>query len=166
MDRKKNLPIGKSQYTFRVLSFDMAVAETAGLQQEAQAAINDNFLLSESTQIEVSSDVPVTVTRTVLDASTPSDDATIQDTVVSPDTDSLHSRNISPEHAQKPAITKLEARSSCTNSIISTDSMVSETFDSRSYTVRNSESEIGKHVPTSATSLAEALLCMYFMSNY
>lgn len=121
----------------------MAVAQT-GDQQETQISNNDNFLSSEPTQIEASSDVPITVTKTILDTSTPSDDATIQDTIVSPDTDSLHSRNISPEYAQKPAITKLEARGSCTNSIVSTDSMVSETFDSRSYTVRNSESEIGK----------------------
>lgn len=71
----------------------------------------------------------------------------MQDTIVSPDTDSLQSKNISPEHAQKPVLTKVEARGSCTNSIISTDSMVSETFDSRSYTVRNSESEIGKYSP-------------------
>lgn len=122
----------------------MATTQTAGNQQEAQAATNDNFLLSEPTQIEASSDVPITVTKTVFDTSTPSDDATMQDTIVSPDTDSPHSRNISPEHVQKPAIAKLEPRGSCTNSIISTDSMVSETFDSKSYTVRNSESEIGK----------------------
>jgi len=153
-----------SRCNFRVLSFDVT-AEQIGSQQEAQGAINDNFLSSEPTQIETSSDVP-TVTKTILDTSTPSDDATIQDTIVSPDTDSPHSRNISPEHAQKPVIAKLEARGSCTNSIISTDSMVSETFDSKSYTVRNSESEIGKQVLTNATSIVETLLCIYFISNY
>lgn len=155
-----------SRCNFRVLNFDVAVAQIAGDQQETQAATNDNFLLSELTQIETSSDVPITVTKTILDTSTPSDDATMQDTIVSPDTDSLHSRNISPEHVQKPVIAKLEARGSCTNSIVSTDSIVSETFDSRSYTVRNSESEIGKLVLTNAISIVEALLCMYFMSNY
>lgn len=118
----------------------MATTQTAGNQQEAAA--NDNLLLSEPTQ--ASSDVPITVTKTVFDASTSSDDATMQDTIVSPDTDSLYSRNISPEYVQKPAIVKLEPRGSCTNSIVSTDSMASETFDSKSYTVRNSESEIGK----------------------
>lgn len=93
--------------------------------------------------MEASSDIPVT--RTTLDTSTPSDDATIQDTIVSPDTDSPHSRNISPEpHVQKPLKVKVEPRGSCTNSIVSTDSIVSDTLDSRSYTVRNSESEIGK----------------------
>ncbi|XP_071577099.1 diacylglycerol kinase eta isoform X4 [Temnothorax nylanderi] len=133
----ENIPQG-------VLSFDLAAAQTAGNQQEAQATTDEsNFLLSEPTQIEASSDGPITVTKSVLDTSTPSDDETMQDTIVSPDTDSLHSRNISPEHVQKPAIAKLEPRGSCTNSIVSTDSMVSETFDSRSYTVRNSESEIG-----------------------
>ncbi|XP_050453538.1 diacylglycerol kinase eta isoform X5 [Cataglyphis hispanica] len=133
----ENIPQG-------VFSFDSPAAQTAGCQQEAQiAAINNNFLSSEHTQIEPVSDIPITVTKTTLDTSTPSDDATtIQDTIVSPDTDSLHSRNISPQHAQKSAKVKLE-RGSCTNSIISTDSMVSETLDSRSYTIRNSESEIG-----------------------
>jgi len=117
----------------------MPAVQTVSGQQEIQAAINDNFLLSEPTQIEASSDVPITVTKITLDTSTPSDDAT---TVVSLDMDSFHSKNISPEHVQKPAIVKLETRSSCTNS---TDSMVSETFDSRSYTVRNSTlSEVGK----------------------
>ncbi|KAL6431277.1 hypothetical protein ACFW04_007148 [Cataglyphis niger] len=133
----ENMPQG-------VFSFDSSTAQTADCQQEAQiAAINDNFLLSEHTQIEPVSDIPITVTKTTLDTSTSSDDATtIQDTIVSPDTDSLHSRNISPQHAQKSAKVKLE-RGSCTNSIISTDSMVSETLDSKSYTIRNSESEIG-----------------------
>lgn len=157
----------KSRYDFRVLStFDMVAAQTVGVQQEAQTATNDNFLLSEPTQIEASSDVPMTVTKTVFDTSTPSDDATMQDTIVSPDSDSLQSRNISPEHVQKPTIIKLEPRGSCTNSIVSTDSMVSETFDSKSYTVRNSESEIGKLVLTNVTSIVEALHCMYFISNY
>lgn len=116
-----------------------------------QAAADSNFLLlSEPSQAEGSSDVPVTVTRTTLDTSTPSDDATIQDTIVSPDTDSLHSRNISPEpHVQKPPKAQIEPRGSCTNSIVSTDSIVSDTLDSRSYTVRNSESEIGKRGPVS-----------------
>ncbi|XP_011164815.1 diacylglycerol kinase eta isoform X7 [Solenopsis invicta] len=130
----ENIPQG-------VLDFDEATAQTTDDQQETQAVTNDNFLSSDTTQIETFSDVPVTVT--ILDTSTPSDDGTMQDTIVSPDTDSLQSKNISPEHAQKPVLTKVEARGSCTNSIISTDSMVSETFDSRSYTVRNSESEIG-----------------------
>lgn len=121
---------------FRVLNFDMHAIQTVS-GQEIQT-VNDNFLLSEPTLIEASYDVP-TVTKITLDTSTPSDDAT---TVVSLDMDSLHSKNISPEHVQKPAIVKLETRSSCTNS---TDSMVSETFDSRSYTVRNSTlSEVGK----------------------
>ncbi|XP_025074284.1 LOW QUALITY PROTEIN: diacylglycerol kinase eta [Pogonomyrmex barbatus] len=132
----ENLPQG-------VLDFDVIATQTVGGQQESQAINNDNFLSSEPTEIEVSSDIPITVTKTILDTSTPSDDATMQDTIISPDTDSLHSRNISPEHVQKPIIAKLEPRGSCTNSIISTDSMVSETFDSKSYTVRNSESEIG-----------------------
>ncbi|XP_018344813.1 PREDICTED: diacylglycerol kinase eta isoform X3 [Trachymyrmex septentrionalis] len=121
----ENIPQG-------VLNFDIPAVQTVSGQQEIQAAINDNFLLSEPTQIEASSDVPITVTKITLDTSTPSDDAT---TVVSLDMDSFHSKNISPEHVQKPAIVKLETRSSCTNS---TDSMVSDTFDSRSYTIRNS----------------------------
>ncbi|XP_014484616.1 PREDICTED: diacylglycerol kinase eta isoform X6 [Dinoponera quadriceps] len=131
----ENMPQG-------AFSFDGPAMQTAGNQLAVQA---DNFLSSELTQIEASSDLPVTVTRTTLDTSTPSDDATtIQDTIVSPDTDSLHSRNISPEpHAQKPSRARVEPRGSCTNSIISTDSIVSDTLDSRSYTVRNSESEIG-----------------------
>lgn len=121
--------------------------QTAGIQLGLQAVSNDNFMSFESTQVEVSSDVPVTVTRTSLDTSIPSDDATMQDVITSPDTDSLHSRNISSEsHVQKhdPTKTKVDPRGSSTNSIISTtDSIVSDTLDSRSYTVRNSESEIG-----------------------
>lgn len=124
----------------------MPAVQTAGDQLGLQAATSDNFLSSEPTQVEASSDMPMTVTRTTLDTSTPSDDATMQDTIISPDTDSLHSRNISPEHhAQKrePKAT-VDPRGSCTNSIISTDSIVSDTLDSKSYTIRNSESEIGK----------------------
>ncbi|XP_012523249.1 diacylglycerol kinase eta isoform X3 [Monomorium pharaonis] len=134
----ENIPQG-------ILSFDVTTVQIVGGQQEAQTA-NDNFLSSEPTQVEASSDVPVTVTKTTLDTSTPSDDATMQDTIVSPDTDSLHSKNISPEHVQKPTIAKVGTRGSCTNSIISTDSIVSETFDSNSYTVRNSESEIDSDI--------------------
>lgn len=142
----------------------MPAVRTAGSQQEAQAT--DNFLISEPTQAETSTDVPVTVTRTTLDTSTPSDDATMQDTIVSPDTDSLNSRNISPEHMQKSTGVKLEARGSCTNSIISTDSIVSETLDSRSYTVRNSESEIGKWTLVDAIDTARAPLRRCVILNY
>ncbi|XP_025161810.1 diacylglycerol kinase eta isoform X6 [Harpegnathos saltator] len=125
-------------------TFDEPAAQIAGGQSGMQAAVSDNLLTSEPTQVEASSDIPVTVTRTTLDTSTPSDDATMQDTIVSPDTDSLHSRNISPEpQAQKLSQSKLEPRGSCTNSIVSTDSIVSDTLDSRSCTIRNSESEIG-----------------------
>ncbi|XP_029155939.1 diacylglycerol kinase eta isoform X3 [Nylanderia fulva] len=132
----ENMPQG-------VFSFD-----SAGCQQEAQTTItSDNFFLSsERSQLEAVSDLPITVTKTTLDTSTPSDDATIQDTIVSPDTDSLHSRNISPEHAQKTAKDTLGPRGSCTNSIISTDSIVSDMLDSKSYTIRNSESEIDSDI--------------------
>ncbi|XP_020297284.1 diacylglycerol kinase eta isoform X2 [Pseudomyrmex gracilis] len=121
-------------------SFDVPIIQTTG-QQEIQAATKDNVLLFEPTQIE-SSDIPITVTKTI-DTSTPSDDATMQDAIISPDTDSIHSRNISLEQTYRSTAFKCtEPRGSCTNSIISTDSMVSETLDSKSYTVRNSESEI------------------------
>ena len=36
-------------------------------------------------------------------------------------------------------------RGSCTNSIISSDSMVSDSFDSKNFVTKNSESEIGKN---------------------
>lgn len=119
----------------------MPVIQTTG-QQEIQAT-RDNVLLFEPTQIEASSDIPITVTKTI-DTSTPSDDATMQDAIISSDTDSIHSRNILLEQTHTSTAVKPEPRGSCTNSIISTDSMVSETLDSKSYTVRNSESEIGK----------------------
>ncbi|XP_012222170.2 diacylglycerol kinase eta isoform X2 [Linepithema humile] len=135
----ENIPQG----TF---SFDAPAVQTNDGQQEAQTTSNDNLQSSEPTQIEGSSDIPITVTKTTLDTSTPSDDATMQDILVSPDTDSLHSRNISPEHVQKSMEPKPNARGSCTNSIISTDSIVSETLDSKSYTVRNSESEIDSDI--------------------
>ncbi|XP_032664900.1 LOW QUALITY PROTEIN: diacylglycerol kinase eta [Odontomachus brunneus] len=135
----ENIPQG-------AFSFDGLTVQNPCTQLGLQVATNDYFISSELTQVEVSSDIPVTVTRTSLDTSIPSDDATMQDVITSPDTDSLHSRNISSEsHAQKrDPKTKVDpSSSSCTNSIISTDSIVSDTLDSRSYTVRNSESEIG-----------------------
>lgn len=67
--------------------------------------------------------------------------------MISPDTDSVPSDDISPEcpdttsgNGQKNET----PRGSCTNSTVSSDSMVSDTFDSKNYIVKNSESEIGK----------------------
>ncbi|XP_066585239.1 diacylglycerol kinase eta isoform X2 [Prorops nasuta] len=122
-------------------SFDARIVQTVNTQnqQEPQTPTID-----ESTLVDASSDIPISVTRTTLDTSSPSDDATIQDALISPDTDSIHSRNVSPDHVQKFDNDKAEAcKNSCSNSIISTDSIVSDTLDLKSYTVRNSESEIG-----------------------
>ncbi|KAG7210239.1 hypothetical protein KM043_011787 [Ampulex compressa] len=114
-------------------------------QDDAQTMVNDQQT-SESTQMDGSSDIQTSVTRTSFDTSSPSDDATIQDAIISPDTDSLHSRCVSSENEQKSESRgKGEiAKGSCSNSIISTDSLVSDTLDFRSYTTRNSESEIGR----------------------
>lgn len=102
---------------------------------------------SEPTQLETPTDVQITVTSTTLDTSSRSDDTTIQDALISPDSDS--SANISIGCIHRPdAINSgphtYVSRSSCSNSIVSSDSLVSDTLDSKSCTVKNSESEIGR----------------------
>lgn len=105
--------------------------QTAGIQQSVES------LLAEDSNIQV------TVTDTELDTNSPSDDTTIQDAMISPDTESVMSRNASPDKKLDNAAV---ARGSCSNSIVSTDSLVSETLDSKSFVVKNSESEIGKNI--------------------
>ncbi|XP_043288430.1 diacylglycerol kinase eta isoform X3 [Venturia canescens] len=101
---------------------------------------------SEPTQLETPTDVQITVTSTTLDTSSRSDDTTIQDALISPDSDS--SANISTGCIHRPEVNNsgphtYVSRSSCSNSIVSSDSLVSDTLDSKSCTVKNSESEIG-----------------------
>ncbi|XP_053979829.1 diacylglycerol kinase eta isoform X3 [Hylaeus volcanicus] len=118
-----------------------------GQQETEIQACNDQHI-SEYNNIEASSEFQISVTRTNFDTSSPSDDATMQDTVISPDSDSIQSRHISPEHEQKfEDKSKMDTpRGSCSNSIVSTDSMISDTLDFKSYVVRNSESEIGSDI--------------------
>lgn len=113
-------------------------------QQETEIHAFNEQQLTESNNIE-SSEFQTLVSRTNFDTSTPSDDATMQDTIMSPDTDSAQSRYVSPEPDQKfENRTKMDTnRGSCSNSIVSMDSIVSDTLDFKSYVIRNSESEIG-----------------------
>lgn len=67
--------------------------------------------------------------------------------MISPDTDSANSRNISPDHVHKldndRKIDGSRSSFSCSNSIVSSDSMILDTLDSKNFTIKNSESEIG-----------------------
>ncbi|XP_016844045.2 diacylglycerol kinase eta isoform X3 [Nasonia vitripennis] len=148
-----NLPQGGT-FTildFSVFSFEAAAVESAvnQLNQHQQEPHPQNYEASEPTHQETQSDIPVTVTPTTFDTSSPSDDTTIQDAMISPDTDSVPSGDISPEcpdtrsgNYQKNGT----PRGSCTNSTVSSDSMVSDSFDSKNYIVKNSESEIGNNI--------------------
>nr|XP_033330534.1 diacylglycerol kinase eta isoform X3 [Megalopta genalis] len=133
----ENLPHG---------SFNFHESISVYTQQETD--INVSNYQHESNNIEGSSEFQTSVTRTNFDTSSPSDDTTMQDTMISPDTDSIHSRLISPEHEQKfENRSKIDTtRGSCSNSIASTDSMISDTLDFKSYRIRNSESEIGSDI--------------------
>ncbi|XP_015431327.1 PREDICTED: diacylglycerol kinase eta [Dufourea novaeangliae] len=137
----ENLP--QDSFNFHELTAQSISAYT---QQESDVHMfNDQH---ESNNMELSSDFQISVTRTNFDTSSPSDDATMQDTIISPDTDSIHSRHVSLEHDQKfENRSKMDTtRGSCSNSIVSTDSIISDTLDLKSYVIRNSESEIGKYI--------------------
>ncbi|XP_024942630.1 diacylglycerol kinase eta isoform X4 [Cephus cinctus] len=128
-----NLPQG-----FDAPVIEATIKKLSEEEEKARDASNDEQI-NEHTPVETPSDIQVTVTSTTLDTSSPSDDTTIQDTMISPDTDSANSRNISPESMRKSENSKMDtSRGSCSNSIVSSDSL-----DSRSFTVKNSESEIG-----------------------
>ncbi|XP_014219907.1 diacylglycerol kinase eta isoform X2 [Copidosoma floridanum] len=134
-----------------VFSFESNTVESAAnkLYQQQRPSPNE----SEPTQ-PTQSDLPVTVTPTSLDTSSPSDDTTIQyyflkDAIISPDTDSVPSVDASPECPDTKSANDAPKigtpRGSCTNSIVSSDSMVSESLDSKNnYVFKNSESEIGR----------------------
>lgn len=92
-------------------------------QQETDIRVSIEQHIFECNNIEASSEFQTNVSKTTFDTSSPSDDATIQDTIVSPDTDSVQSRQVSLEHEENR--TKLDMnRGSCSNSIVSTDSMI------------------------------------------
>lgn len=68
--------------------------------------------------------------------------------MISPDTDSVPSGDISPECPDTRSANGQQngtPRGSCSNSIVSSDSIVSDSFDSKNFVVKNSESEIGKN---------------------
>nr|XP_046483245.1 diacylglycerol kinase eta isoform X1 [Neodiprion pinetum]XP_046483246.1 diacylglycerol kinase eta isoform X1 [Neodiprion pinetum] len=140
-----NLPQGV--FSFEVPSIDVTAMNLQ--TNDAERGSNGD----EVGQPETPSDIQVTVTSTTLDTSSPSDDTTIQDTMISPDTDSPNSRNASPDEGvnlrkfdREGKVDGSRSSFSCSNSIVSSDSMVldsSTTMDSRNLTVKNSESEIG-----------------------
>ncbi|XP_015118316.1 diacylglycerol kinase eta [Diachasma alloeum] len=98
---------------------------------------------SEQSQLETPTDNQITVTSTTLDTTSKSDDTTIQDVVISPDSDSPNSTNMSLIHRTDHATKTENSKSSGSNSIASSDSIISDTLDSKSFTVKHSESEIG-----------------------
>ncbi|XP_044581503.1 diacylglycerol kinase eta isoform X4 [Cotesia glomerata] len=112
--------------------------------QKAAAVLNELQCseLTSTTQVDTPTDIQVTVTSTTLDTSSKSDDTTIQDALISPSDSDI---NISSAfvHRTDYDVRTHVSRSSCSNSIVSTDSLVSETLDSKSYTIKHSESEIG-----------------------
>ncbi|XP_076166634.1 diacylglycerol kinase eta isoform X5 [Ptiloglossa arizonensis] len=137
----ENLPQGS--FNFQALTTQ---SMTMCNQQETEIhACNDQHI-SEYNNIEASSEFQTSITRTNFDTSSPSDDATMQDIIISPDSDSIQFRHISPEHEQKfENRNKMDTtRGSCSNSIVSTDSIISDTLDFKSYVIRNSESEIAR----------------------
>ncbi|XP_012149203.2 diacylglycerol kinase eta [Megachile rotundata] len=127
------------------LDFDVPTIESQSTnnQQETENLMSNDQQISEFNNIKLSSEFPTSVTRTTFDTSTPSDDATMQDTIISPDTESFQSKHLSPEHTEKfENRIKCDSRGSCSNSIISTDSTISDTLDFKNYVMRSSESEI------------------------
>nr|XP_012149203.1 PREDICTED: diacylglycerol kinase eta [Megachile rotundata] len=127
------------------LDFDVPTIESQSTnnQQETENLMSNDQQISEFNNIKLSSEFPTSVTRTTFDTSTPSDDATMQDTIISPDTESFQSKHLSPEHTEKfENRIKCDSRGSCSNSIISTDSTISDTLDFKNYVIRSSESEI------------------------
>lgn len=99
---------------------------------------------SEQSLLETLTDNQITVTSTTLDTTSKSDDTTIQDVMISPDSDSP---NMSLVHRTDYATKTENSKSSgSNNSIASSDSIVSDTLDSKSITVKHSESEIGEEL--------------------
>ncbi|XP_033209733.1 diacylglycerol kinase eta isoform X5 [Belonocnema kinseyi] len=129
-------------------SFEAPVMEKALKKlklEEEEKLMNGEQPATEEVQVETQSDIQVTVTPTSLDTSSPTDDTTIQDAMISPDSDSIDSRNASPDNMNRVQNdTKIDpVKGSCSDSIVSSESLVSDTLDSKSFTVKNSESEIG-----------------------
>ena len=139
-----------SFFYFRQFIFETPTVEkvlTELKETEKKTLTNGNPQYSEENQAETQSDFQVTVTPTTLDTSSLTDDTTIQDALISPDSDSIQSGNVSPENMNTVQnYAKVNPmKGSCSSSIVSSESMVSDTLDSKSFTVKNSESEIGKH---------------------
>lgn len=127
-----------------VFSFDETSGDSTVKQQLTREEIAEKLQEinetqnSDTTPGEAPSEGPITVTSTTLDSSS-LDDTTIQEPMISPDSDS--GRN---ECLKQDDGSRLDNRGSCSNSIISSDSMLSEAYDSKcSFPVKNSESEIG-----------------------
>ncbi|XP_053594048.1 diacylglycerol kinase eta isoform X2 [Microplitis demolitor] len=112
-------------------------------------SVLDEFKSSELTstsKVNTPTDIQVTVTSTTLDTSSKSDDTTIQDALISPDSDIINISNAFVHRSDYDIETHQLSKSSCSNSIASTDSLISETLDSKSYTIKHSESEIDSDI--------------------
>lgn len=83
-------------------------------EQEAEILESNDQQISDSNNIEISSEFQISVTRTTFDTSSPSEDGTTQD--ISSDIDSIQS----PDHEQKSENkAKMEAlKGNCNNNII------------------------------------------------
>ncbi|XP_044008707.1 diacylglycerol kinase eta isoform X3 [Aphidius gifuensis] len=114
-----------------------------------QLTITENNKYSEKSENESTNNIQVTITSSTLDTTTSqTDDTTVQDAMISPDSDSSNYGNISAGFIHRTDnATKTEvSRSSCSNSIVSSDSLNSDTLDSKSYTIKHSESEIDSDI--------------------
>ncbi|XP_034947054.1 diacylglycerol kinase eta isoform X2 [Chelonus insularis] len=99
---------------------------------------------SETVKLETEADIQVTITSTSIDSSTRSDDTTIQDIMISPDSETNNFSAI--VHKTDCGIKNEVSKSSCSNSIVSSDSIISDTLDSKSLVMKHSESEIDSDI--------------------
>lgn len=74
---------------FSPFEFHVLAIQSTDNQHEVETPVSNDQQLSESNNIEISSEFQISVTRTNFDTSSPSDDATMQD--ISSDTDSVES---------------------------------------------------------------------------
>ncbi|XP_011501604.1 PREDICTED: diacylglycerol kinase eta [Ceratosolen solmsi marchali] len=131
-----------------VFSFESVTFESVIDKLKIQQRLNqENYEMPDTIEQEIQLNKKVDTAAISLDASSTSDDTTIQDAIISPDTDSVPSEDISSEcpYTRSSNSHKNETyRESCTNSIVSSDSVISDSFDIKNCGMKNSESEIGQ----------------------
>ncbi|CAK9811061.1 Diacylglycerol kinase eta [Anthophora plagiata] len=99
--RRNSENLTQSSFNFHIPTIQCTSVDN---QETADTPVSNDQQISDSNNIEVSSEFPISITRITYDTSSPSDDATMQD--ISSDTDSMQS----PELEQKlESRTKMEA---------------------------------------------------------